>query len=150
MACGPAKRKKCSRQRRLPAAQDHCPLRTEVLPAADGSGELKQSREYGPNAEYAKYPVQSQCGDYSNCCGETDDDVHRLGTIVSHSSATRSVDVIGQRGLLAGRASMRRNLIKSLHSCAAIKGVATIPILALAMVMAGYSVETGTSALRGR
>lgn len=45
---------------------------------------------------------------------------------------------------------MRRNLIKSLHSCAAIKGVATIPILALAMVMAGYSVETGTSALRGR
>ncbi|WP_156132269.1 hypothetical protein [Paraburkholderia terrae] len=45
---------------------------------------------------------------------------------------------------------MRRNLIKSLHSCAAIKGVATILIAALAMVMTGYRVETGTSALRGR
>ena len=33
---------------------------------------------------------------------------------------------------------------------AAIEGIATIRILALAMVMAGYSVETGTSALRGR
>jgi hypothetical protein len=52
--------------------------------------------------------------------------------------------------LLAVRAGTRRNLIKSWYSCAATKGIATILILAVAMVMAGYGVETGTSALRGR
>lgn len=88
-----------ARERGLRAAQDHRPLRADLLPATQRRAELQQAGKNRPDAEHREHRMHAgiQSGKNRQRRGRADRDVDRLGAVRRRSAAAGEVGEIGER-----------------------------------------------------